>query len=338
MKKVISIAVTAALGVAVLMAPVNMKAEVIEGVKVKLDGKLISFPDAQPYVNEDERTLVPVRFVSEAMGCKVEWEESRELVTITKAPYRILLRIGENSAIVNDGKSDVKKEFDTKAVLKGDRTFVPLRFVSETLGAGVAWDEVNNTVVLRSDGVVEVVATPIPTPTPTPTPTPKIPVPTGEPSFLNPIPGNPYYVGITKEELFRYKEINGLLKYDDIVCIGGDADPNFLSISYGTYNPYQKRYEGYLSVDARDSKIGWMINISKYGEKEKQRLREVIDIVVPGSKEFRDYVYSTALEYRMKPGTELKEFDGKKFFVACDYSEATKPIWQEDSFFVTIWW
>lgn len=172
MKKVISIAVTAVLGLAALMAPVSMKAEVIEGVKVKLDGKLISFPDAQPYVNEDERTLVPVRFVSEAMGCKVEWEESRELVTITKAPYRILLRIGENSAIVNDGKSDVKKEFDTQAVLRGDRTFVPLRFVSETLGAGVAWDGVNNTVILRSDGVVEVVATPVPTATPVATPTP----------------------------------------------------------------------------------------------------------------------------------------------------------------------
>lgn len=172
MKKVISIAITAVLGLAALMAPVSMKAEVIEGVKVKLDGKLISFPDAQPYVNEDERTLVPVRFVSEAMGCKVEWEESRELVTITKAPYRILLRIGENLAIVNDGKSDVKKEFDTQAVLRGDRTFVPLRFVSETLGAGVAWDGVNNTVILRSDGVVEVVVTPAPTATPVATPTP----------------------------------------------------------------------------------------------------------------------------------------------------------------------
>lgn len=154
-----------------LITAIPAMANISQNVKVKVDNKLISFPDAQPYVNRDDRTMVPVRFVTEALGCKVEWEESRELVTITKAPYRILLRIGENSAIVNDGKSDVKKTFDTKAVLQNDRTFVPLRFVSETLGAGVAWDEVNNTVIIRSDGTVEVVATPTPTSVPTPTPT-----------------------------------------------------------------------------------------------------------------------------------------------------------------------
>lgn len=337
MKKVISIAITAALGVAALMAPMNMRAEVIEGVKVKLDGKLIGFPDAQPYVNEDERTLVPVRFVSEAMGCKVEWEESRELVTITKAPYRILLKIGENSAIVNDGKSDVKKEFDTKAVLKGDRTFVPLRFVSETLGAGVAWDEVNNTVILRSDGTVEVVATP--TPAPTPTPTPKVPVPTGTPSLKNPIPGNPYYVDISKSDLSRYTNLQGLLQYDDIVSIAGNpSNPNSLSVCYGTYNPYQKRYSGYLSVDASENYSGWMISISKYGEKEVQRLREVINIVVPGSQKFKDYVFNQAIEARMKSVNTVMEFEGKKFLLAGDYNEANRPIWQDESFFVTVWW
>lgn len=303
---------------------------------VKLDGKPVSFPDAKPYVNEDDRTLVPVRFVSEALGCIVEWEETRELVTITKAPYRILFRIGENSAIVNNGKSDVKKVFDTKAVLREERTFVPLRFISETLGAGVAWDEVNNTVVIRSDGTVEAVATP--TPAPTPTPTPEIPVPTGEPSVTNPIPGNPYYGGVTKEELSRYNAIQKLLQYTDIVSIvGNPSNPNSLSVSYGGYNKYQKRYQGYLSVDASEDKFGWKINISKYGGKEIQRLREVIDIVVPGSQEFRDYIYNTALEYRMTATTELKEFQGKKFFVAGFYNEGTKPIWEDESFFVTIW-
>lgn len=135
-------------------------------VSVKLDGKAVSFPDTQPYVNEDNRTMVPVRFVSEAMGCEVKWEETNQMVIITKAPKRILLQIGQNWAIVNDTKTDVRKEFDTKAVLKEDRTMVPLRFVSETLGAGVAWDAGSNTVVIRSDGTVVAVATPMPTVTP----------------------------------------------------------------------------------------------------------------------------------------------------------------------------
>jgi Copper amine oxidase N-terminal domain. len=143
-------------------------------VIVKLDGKVVSFPDTQPYVNEDNRTMVPVRFISEAMGCEVKWEEANQMVIITKAPKRILLQIDQNWAIVNDTKTDMRKEFDTKAVLKNDRTMVPLRFVSETLGAGVAWDEGNSTVVIRSDGVVEQVAGTTPTPTPTPTKFPDI--------------------------------------------------------------------------------------------------------------------------------------------------------------------
>mgnify|MGYP000208578497 CR=1 FL=1 len=137
---------------------------------VKLDGKPVSFPDAKPYVNEDNRTMVPVRFVTEALGCNVKWEEADQLVIISKDPKRILFQIGQNWAIVNDQKTDIRKEFDTKAVLKEERTMVPLRFISETLGAGVAWDEVNNTVLIRSDGIVEAVATPTPGPTPTPTP------------------------------------------------------------------------------------------------------------------------------------------------------------------------
>ena len=131
---------------------------------VKLDGKAVTFPDVLPYVNEDNRTLVPIRFVSEALGCKVIWEGTNELVTIIKGDTRILFRIGENTSIVNNSKVDTKKEFDTKAVLKSDRTMVPLRFISETLGVGVSWDEANNIVILRSDGTVETVVTPTPTP------------------------------------------------------------------------------------------------------------------------------------------------------------------------------
>ena len=139
---------------------------------VKLDGKAIPFPDAKPYVNEDNRTMIPVRFIAENLGCKVTWEETREIVIINKGDTRILLHIGDDTAIVNTKNSDTKKEFDTKAVLKDNRTMVPLRFVSETLGAGVAWDEANNTVIIRSDGTVEAVATPTPTPTPVATPSP----------------------------------------------------------------------------------------------------------------------------------------------------------------------
>ena len=327
---------------------------------VKLDGKAITFPDAKPYVNEDSRTMVPVRFIAENLGCKVTWEETREIVIIAKGDTRILLHIGDNSAIVNTKTSDTRKTFDTKAVLKDDRTMVPLRFVSETLGAGVAWDEANNTVIIRSDGTVEALATPTPTATPSstafpdivvdgskfaPTPTPDntIPVPTGTPSYLNPIPGNPYYAwGLTsKDDLSRYVRLQSLFKYDDIICIAGDdnnEDLGRVDVSYGCWNPYQKRYQGYMSVNARESSKSFMISIEKSGEKEFKRLKEAIDIAVIGDQDYKDFVYNTVMSCKDGfTGGTVKYTDGSNLYVKYENDDSCKKIWGDEAFFVTIW-
>ena len=111
-------------------------------VSVVMDGRKIWFPDAQAFVDENGRTLVPVRFVAENMGAKVGWEADTMTVPIERGDKRIRLTVGENKAIVNG--SEVI--FDTKAVMKGGRTFVPLRFVSEVLGAKVTWDNLTATV------------------------------------------------------------------------------------------------------------------------------------------------------------------------------------------------
>ncbi|MCR4435039.1 MAG: copper amine oxidase N-terminal domain-containing protein [Clostridiales bacterium] len=124
-------------------------------ITVRVDNAVIDFPDAQPFINEDGRTMVPLRFVSTALGAEVDWNGGTQLVTITRGELRIALVVGRSEAIVHTGTGDTKRTFDTRAVIKDDRTFVPLRFVSETLGAGVAWDSRNKTVIIRSDGTVE---------------------------------------------------------------------------------------------------------------------------------------------------------------------------------------
>ena len=105
-------------------------------IAVKVDGTAVSFPDAKPYINSDSRTLVPVRFVAEALGAKVDWVNDSQTVVITKDSDTITLKIGENRAFVNG----TEKTFDTKAVINADRTFVPLRFVSEALKKKVFWE------------------------------------------------------------------------------------------------------------------------------------------------------------------------------------------------------
>lgn len=115
-------------------------------VTVKVNGQAVSFPDAKPYIDENDRTMVPVRFVSQSLGASVDWDNSSQTVIINKAADTITLKIGEKRAFKN-GK-EIK--FDTKAVLKQDRTFVPLRFVSETLGASVDWDSKTSTVIIST--------------------------------------------------------------------------------------------------------------------------------------------------------------------------------------------
>ncbi|MGG1639066.1 copper amine oxidase N-terminal domain-containing protein [Paenibacillus sp. NRS-1760] len=115
-------------------------------VTVVMDGKKLWFPDAQAFIDENQRTLVPVRFVAEALGAKVGWEAESRSVPIQKETQSIRLTIGSNIATVNGAE----ESFDTQAVMQGGRTFVPLRFVSEILGMAVEWDDKTNTVFLST--------------------------------------------------------------------------------------------------------------------------------------------------------------------------------------------
>lgn len=117
----------------------------VNHVLVYVDGKKVTFPDVVPFVNKDNRTLIPVRAVVEEMDCNVEWDGQKQLVTISKENTVIKLVIGEKKATVN-GK---EVTFDTKAEIIESRTFVPLRFVSETLGAKVAWVGEKRTVYIQ---------------------------------------------------------------------------------------------------------------------------------------------------------------------------------------------
>lgn len=99
-------------------------------VTVKIDGKAVYFPDAKPYV-ESNRVLIPIRFVSESLGGKVDYKD--RTVTITQDNKKIVLKI-DSKVVSVDGKNIT---LDVPARAKQSRTYVPLRFVSEVLGAQV---------------------------------------------------------------------------------------------------------------------------------------------------------------------------------------------------------
>ena len=93
--------------------------------------------DVAPFINSiTGRTLVPVRFVTEALNASVFWLPETSQVRIVDGSKEILLTI-DSTKVISKGE---EKSLDAPAVIINSRTFVPLRFVSEELGAKVEWD------------------------------------------------------------------------------------------------------------------------------------------------------------------------------------------------------
>ncbi|QST02948.1 N-acetylmuramoyl-L-alanine amidase (plasmid) [Pontibacillus sp. ALD_SL1] len=132
---------------------------------VVVDGDKVKFPDQKPYINQDNRTMVPVRFVSEELGYKVKWESAKKQVTITNGSSSVILTLGSRYMKIN-GKTE---KMDTAATLVSGRTFVPIRFVSQSLDSSIKYDSKTKTISIKQP---EPEPTPPPKPTPTPTPTP----------------------------------------------------------------------------------------------------------------------------------------------------------------------
>lgn len=102
--------------------------------------------EAAPFI-QDSRTMVPVRAVSEGLNCDVEWNAQTSTVTITKDNNVITLQIGNNSATVNESTVTL----DTVPVIVSDRTFVPLRFISESLGFNVSYINASRQILIDDE-------------------------------------------------------------------------------------------------------------------------------------------------------------------------------------------
>ena len=93
----------------------------------------------------NDRTLVPLRAIFEALGATVDWEEATQTVTSTKGDLTIKLTIGSNKLY----RGDEEVTLDVPAQVVNDRTLVPVRAISESFGCQVDWDEATQTVTIH---------------------------------------------------------------------------------------------------------------------------------------------------------------------------------------------
>lgn len=113
-------------------------------IKVKIDGQQIAF-DVPPQLIND-RTMVPLRAIFEALGATVDWNNDTQTVTSTKGNTTIILTINNPTMYVNGAAVTL----DSPACLVNGRTLVPVRAISEAFGTIVDWDGTTSTVSIIS--------------------------------------------------------------------------------------------------------------------------------------------------------------------------------------------
>ncbi len=108
--------------------------------------------EAAPFVNENDRTMVPVRVISETFGAEVGWDDPTQTVTVTSGETVLKLVIGSNTAILNGNEVAM----DSVPTLVNARTFVPLRFIGEALGYNINYCSITEQIIIDNTPVVVV--------------------------------------------------------------------------------------------------------------------------------------------------------------------------------------
>lgn len=109
-------------------------------IKITVNGKPVE-TDVPPMLQND-RTLVPIRAVGNALQAEIDWNENSKTVTVKKADTTLTLQIANKTMSSNQGNSAL----DVPPQQIDNRTLVPLRAVSSGLGAVVNWNGETNTV------------------------------------------------------------------------------------------------------------------------------------------------------------------------------------------------
>lgn len=135
-KKIFSI------GICILMLFCAMQGFAASPITVQLDHTQVEFSQA-PIIKND-RTLVPVRAIFEAMGATVQWNDNTKTVTSTLGDTKVVMVLDNKIMTVND----TPKTLDCAPTLVGGSTMVPTRAVAEGFGCKVEWDGNTRTVFI----------------------------------------------------------------------------------------------------------------------------------------------------------------------------------------------
>ena len=116
-------------------------------IKIYINGQLVE--SEQPPLIIDNRTFVPIRVIAENLGATVDYNNKDRIVTIRRDKTNILLTIGDDIARISSDVETRPAILDAPAFLRNDRTYLPLRSISELFGMQVDWDGGKRAVYIK---------------------------------------------------------------------------------------------------------------------------------------------------------------------------------------------
>jgi hypothetical protein len=117
-------------------------------------GNIQKILEVPPFI-ENNRTMVPFRFIGEELGAKIEWYPEERKVEYILDEKVIELWIGENTAKVNGEDVMLDEDPSIRPFIKNSRTVVPIRFISEALGFEVNWNEETKEITIQGNPIYE---------------------------------------------------------------------------------------------------------------------------------------------------------------------------------------
>lgn len=129
-----------------ILESISEDATVIDVDSILCDSADFKF-DTPPVIKSG-RTVIPVRAITRGFGAELNWDPEAQQVTVYKDDTTIELAIDSNVALVN-GEEIL---LDSKAEIMSNRTYVPLRFILETFGLNVNWDDETDTIEIDEPG------------------------------------------------------------------------------------------------------------------------------------------------------------------------------------------
>ena len=116
------------------------------GISVTVNGEAVAWTDAVPFIDANDRTMVPLRAVADAMGLDVSWDAAAREAGFSDSGSGKTIFFPIDSTAAHTSGGEVK--MDTAAVIVSDRSYAPIRYLAEYFGYTVGWDDAIRTVVI----------------------------------------------------------------------------------------------------------------------------------------------------------------------------------------------